>query len=111
MFTGLSMGQTRPLDELRAALNSEPGRAPSPLPDTLQPGPATTPVTTTGGQQAKKRATLPESLNPEPLLAKPISTEEQWAAYLKQKNLVQWAQKNPQMANKLRERLFPMARP
>ena len=97
MFTGLAMGQTRSLDELRAAIAPGSTGAAAPLPDTLQPA---------------KRASLPESLNPEPTtITKSANNDKQWTAYLKQKGLVQWAKNNPQMAEKLRQRTFPMAAP
>jgi hypothetical protein len=51
-------------------------------------------------------------LNPEPTtVTKPANTDEQWAAYLQQKGLVRWAQNNPQMAEKLRQRTFPSTAP
>ena len=110
MFTGLAMGQTRSLDELRAALAPGSTGAAAPLPDTLQPAAPGAAGTTT--QQPAKRASLPDSLNPEPTtVTKPANTDEQWAAYLQQKGLVQWAQNNPQMAEKLRQRTFPTAAP
>jgi hypothetical protein len=110
MFTGLAMGQTRSLDELRAAIAPGSTGAAAPLPDTLQP--ATQGAVGTTTQQPAKRASLPDSLNPEPTtVTKPANTDEQWAAYLQQKGLVQWAQNNPQMAEKLRQRTFPTAAP
>ena len=108
MFTGLAMGQTRSLDELRAAIGSGGTGASAPLPDTLQP---TDPAKgSSTSQQPVKRASLPENLNPEPVV-KAVTNEEQWEAYLQKRNLVQWAEKNPAMADKLRQRLFPTATP
>lgn len=108
MFTGLAMGQTRSLDELRAALGSGGTGGSAALPDTLQP--ADSAKGASPSQQPTKRVSLPDSLNPQPVI-KAASNEEQWQAYLQQRNLVQWAEKNPEMAGKLRQRLFPTASP
>ena len=108
MFTGLAMGQTRSLDELRAALAPGSTGASAPLPDTLQP--AETPQGTSTTNQPVKRTSLPDSLIPEPVV-KAETNEEQWEAYLQNRNLFQWAEKNPTVADKLRQRLFPTATP
>lgn len=108
MFTGLAMGQTRSLDELRTALAPGSTGASAPLPDTLQP--AETPQGTSNTNQPLKRTSLPDSLIPEPVV-KAETNEEQWEAYLQKRNLVQWAEKNPPMADKLRQRLFPTDTP
>lgn len=110
MFTGLAMGQTRSLDELRAAIAPGSTGAAAPLPDTLQP--AAPGAEGTASQQPAKRASLPDILNPEPITnAKPANNDKQWSAFLNQKGLVQWAKNNPQMAEKLRQRTFPTAAP
>jgi len=104
MFTGLAMGQTRPLEELRTAIGSGATGSTAPLPDTLQP--AASGAVSNSTEQRPKRASLPASLTVEPVVS-PVGNDEQWAAYLQQKKLVQWAQNNPQMADKLRQRLYP----
>lgn len=126
MFTGLAMGQTRSLDELRAALASghaSPGAAAA-LPERLEPQTpqqraARTGVTipSTAGTTARPepsdpataRSTtpLPEQLEASPTVTSAASPEQAWQDYLQQRNLVQWARSNPQLAEQLRQRLFP----
>ncbi|QPN70005.1 hypothetical protein [Synechococcus sp. CBW1108] len=102
MFTGLAMGQSRSIEELRTAVavGSQAGST-APLPETL--GPSSAP------QQTKAGIPLPESLKPEgPELVLVGSTrEDQWQAYLKQRGLEQWARNNPQLAQQLKQRLYP----
>jgi len=103
MFTGLAMGQTRSIEELRTAV-AVGARAGStaPLPETLAPS--------TAPQQTKPGALLPDSLKPEqqpdPVLVG-LTSEDQWQAYLKQRGLEQWARNNPQLAQQLKQRLYP----
>jgi hypothetical protein len=118
MFTGLAMGQTRSLDDLRAALASPSGQATNPsLPEQIGTSPsAPAPGTTTAGTPAaapphthgSRAAALPDQLlNTTPVAQPTINKEEQWQAYLKSRGLEQWAIRNPSIANQLRQRLFP----
>lgn len=99
MFTGLAMGQTRSIEELKAAL----GIAPSPqaLPEQLLSDSAT--------ESGNKKSSLPASIaaKSESRTAGVNMPTTGWNEYLKQRKLETWAKKNPRLAEQLRQRLFP----
>ncbi|MCP9883432.1 hypothetical protein KBY65_13305 [Cyanobium sp. Alchichica 3B3-8F6] len=103
MFTGLAMGQTRSLEDLKMAVAS--GSAPAALPERLQALP--------GGGRAAASAALPDNLLAQPAPQQPVATTptagapgSTWEAYLKERNLEAWARNNPVLAEQLRQRLF-----
>jgi len=107
MFTGLAMGQTRSIEELRNAVaGGSPAGVSAALPDTLTP--TSKPQQPTGAKPtaAKPGTLLPESLTPQPVVVETTS-EEKWQAYLKERGLEQWASTNPKMAEQLKQRLYP----
>lgn len=102
MFTGLAMGQSRSIEELRTAVAvGSQAVSTAPLPETL--GPSSAP------QQTKAGNPLPESLKPEQSerVLVGLTSEDQWQAYLRQRGLEQWARNNPQLAQQLKQRLYP----
>ena len=111
MFTGLAMGQTRSLDDLRAALSGSSTSTSTALPEQLVGSPT---LPASGRPTARPRANtstpggsaLPDSLTtPAPI---PNSTaEEAWQTYLEQRQLVEWARSNPRLAEQLRQQMFP----
>jgi hypothetical protein len=115
MFTGLAMGQTRSIDELRAALSESHAQAgASLLPDQLSA--STSPISTSNKEASeakvspeKKSKTLPDSLAVAPVNKVEVNDDNAWADYLKKRNLTTWAQKNPELAAQLRSRVFPQA--
>ena len=109
MFTGLAMGQTRSLDDLRAAMGGSSTPVTPALPDQLDANPAsrsTGSATVIPAAVSGSRATtaLPDSLEKPP--ANPTGSPEQaWQAYLEKRNLVDWARNNPRLAEQLRQQM------
>jgi hypothetical protein len=106
MFTGLAMGQTRSIDELRNAIagGSASGTTGA-LPESLTP--VATPQQPTVTKPAANTGTLlPESLTPEQVVVEKTN-EDNWQTYLKERGLEQWAITNPTMAEQLKQRLYP----
>lgn len=116
MFTGLAMGQTRPLNDLRAALAANQSGGSASLPDRLEPSPAggANPAvqqgaTTLPAQPQSGGGSLPDSLTTSSAPPTDNQGNDAWLAYLQQRNLPEWARKNPVPAATLRQRLFPLA--
>jgi len=126
MFTGLAMGQTRSLDELRTALASSGSNNSTPaLPERLEPSQPIRALGTTASGHDKSQSSTSHKLNTQRAAALPdqltpaatefVSSpavgvqqqETEWRAYLKTRGLDQWAQKNPKLAEQLRQRLYP----
>ena len=104
MFTGLGMGQSRSVEELRKAVSAS--TAASPLPEKLTPSSGSGSAATAGSK------TLPDSLAvPVEAKADPLDgtgeVAADWSSYLKDRDLVNWASKNPQLAEKLKQKLYP----
>ncbi len=99
MFTGLAMGQTRSLEDLKSAMVSS--STPAALPDQLQALP--------GSSRAAASAALPDNLQVQqaPKQNAGNAPASSWEEYLKDRNLEAWARKNPALAEELRRRLFP----
>lgn len=110
MFTGLAMGQTRPLADLQAALRTGTSGSSSGLPDRLDPaGGGAAPMTATPGAPASpqsRAAALPDRLATTPQTPADVTPEQAWHTYLQQRNLVDWARNNPQLAEQLRRRVM-----
>jgi hypothetical protein len=108
MFTGLAMGQTRSVDELRNAVaGGSQSVSTGALPETLTPESKPHQATDAKPHAAKPPTLLPESLKPEVVVVVETTNEEKWQAYLKERGLDQWASTNPKMAEQLKQRLYP----
>lgn len=97
-LSGLAMGETRSLEELRNP--SVQPRGGAALPETLSPLPTgASPGTTTGskaGPKAGPKATSPTT-----------AAAGDWESYLRSRRLEAWAKANPALAAKLRQQLYP----
>lgn len=85
-LSGLAMGETRSLEELRQP--SRPTRGSAALPETLWPVPDGTPAGTTPARATSAAAA-------------------DWENYLRSRGLEAWARANPALAAKLRQQLYP----
>jgi hypothetical protein len=107
MFTGLAMGQTRSIDELRNAVAAGPQSGTTGgLPESLTTESRPQQATPDKAPAARPDSLLPETLKPAPLVVGG-NNEEKWQAYLKERGLEQWAASNPKMAEQLKQRLYP----
>ncbi len=93
-LSGLAMGETRSLEELRKP--SVQPRGSAALPETLSPLPTGASPGTTAGSKAGPKATSPTT-----------AAAGDWESYLRSRRLEAWAKANPALAAKLRQQLYP----
>jgi hypothetical protein len=104
MFTGLGMGQSRSVEELRKSLSAS--TVSSPLPEKLTPSSGSGPASTGGSKTLPDSLAVPVEAKADPLGGN-AKTAGDWSSYLKDRGLENWASKNPQLAEKLKQRLYP----
>lgn len=112
MFTGLAMGQTRSLDELKAAISEGSSKSGvSLLPDQLSasttaPSNSTTATTESKASLGKSSKTLPDSIARSSPAKAQVNIDDAWLEYLRKRNLTAWAENNPGLAAQLKSRVF-----